>query len=410
LLHSRSEVYLEVLLESGEEDALVRAQRVEALESWDAPLVVCTVDRVLGLVQNARLPLFGLPPMTKAAFVFDEIHLYDERLFGALPDFLEIFRGAPILLMTASLGDARLEAIRTVLAAQGEGLAEVAGDAQLETLQRYRFRGVVEDAAEEARATIAAGGKVLWVCNTVGQCAATYERLLRLGMQPLPYHSRYRYIDRVVRHNDVIEAFRGKNPAMAVTTQVCEVSLDLSADLLVTEVAVIPALIQRLGRLNRRSTPEAPKGLRDAIFLEPPKALPYTNAELCEAREWIQGLMGRPISQRDLARAFEVGQRESSPARVASAWLEGGLLAAQAPLRDAGGTIPVVRAEDRAQCLDQHGRVLRNEAMKYSIPMVLGPVADEIANWTCGGGVFFAPVGRILYDPLTGACWKKGGN
>ena len=75
LLHGRSEVDLEVFFETNEEDSIASLQRINALESWDAPMVVCTVDRVLGIIQNSRLPLFGAPTLMNAAFVFDEIHL-----------------------------------------------------------------------------------------------------------------------------------------------------------------------------------------------------------------------------------------------------------------------------------------------------------------------------------------------
>ena len=43
-------------------------------------------------------------------------------------------------------------------------------------------------------------------------------------------------------------------PAIAVTTQVCEMSLDLDADMLVTEVAPVTAMVQRFGRSNRSSS------------------------------------------------------------------------------------------------------------------------------------------------------------
>src|SRR5699024_9311777 len=72
------------------------------------------------------------------------------------------------------------------------------------------------------------------------------------------YHSRFKYVDRVQRHGDVIDAFRAPGSTLASTTQVAEMSLDLSADLLVTDLAPVPALIQRLGRLNRRARPGDP--------------------------------------------------------------------------------------------------------------------------------------------------------
>jgi CRISPR-associated endonuclease/helicase Cas3 len=408
LLHGRSEVDLEIFFETNEDDSIASLQRINALESWDAPMVVCTVDRVLGIIQNSRLPLFGTPTLMNAAFVFDEIHLYDERLFGALLHFLQIFRGAPVLLMTASLSAARLEAIRRVLAAQGEELCTIAGDSRLESLERYRFRGLVDDPIDAIRETIALGGKVLWVSNTVRQCIRAFAKLLAGGMNPIPYHSRYRYIDRLKRHSAVIEAFRSTGPALAVTTQVCEISLDLSADLLVTEIAPIPALIQRLGRLNRRASPDRPTDLREAVFLRPPYPMPYEQDELALASKWMNSLIGKPLSQRDLAESFEALCCDSPPVPVNCAWLDGGLLSSQAPLRDAGTTIPVVRGEDRNQCLENGGRIARTEVLKNTIPMPLGPVAKEIPNWTRAANALISPVGRISYDPLMGATWTKG--
>lgn len=57
------------------------------------------------------------------------------------------------------------------------------------------------------------------------------------------------YKDRVVKENKIDDL---KNtPHILVTTQVCEVSLDVSYDTLLTEIAPLPSLIQRFGRVNR---------------------------------------------------------------------------------------------------------------------------------------------------------------
>ena len=67
--------------ECGEEDALAR---IRSRQSWGAPIVTGTVDTVLGIVHNQRRAIYSWPGICNAAFVFDEIHSYDQvqRLRG----------------------------------------------------------------------------------------------------------------------------------------------------------------------------------------------------------------------------------------------------------------------------------------------------------------------------------------
>ena len=63
--------------------------------------------------------------------------------------------------------------------------------------------------------------------------------------------------DRVNIQDRVIAAFKESDtPCLAVTTQVCEMSLDISAQLMVTALPPFPSLVQRLGRVNRRGEVE----------------------------------------------------------------------------------------------------------------------------------------------------------
>ena len=139
LFHSRADVDFEVILTAGadaDRPAADAAVRSESLDAWSTPVVACTVDTVLGLVQNNKRGLFGWPALAQAAFVFDEIHSYDDRLFGALLRFLKDVPGVPVLLMTASLPDARRKALGRVL---GDKLREVPTEPNgLETIPRYK--------------------------------------------------------------------------------------------------------------------------------------------------------------------------------------------------------------------------------------------------------------------------------
>jgi CRISPR-associated endonuclease/helicase Cas3 len=413
LVHSRAAADLEDLLSNGAEDARDRIDwllRYLSLASWRAPLTVCTVDTVLGLIQNNRMGVFSFPAIANGAFVFDEIHLFDEALFGALLRFLDTFRQVPVLLMTASLPRSRRIALEAVTDNLGESLGIVEGPPEFEALPRYRLQqSSVESAWQQVVETVARGGRVLWVSNTVPRAIQFAQRAAERGLPTLPYHSRYRYQDRLQRHADVVSAFAGEASVgrLAVTTQVCEVSLDLSADLLVSDLAPVPALIQRLGRLNRRSTPDAPTEPTPALILTPPYHLPYEEQDLDVARDWLRYLGTGPVSQADLSSAFQVTHEGEAPCLpVRSAWLDSGVLSPRASLREAGTTIPVMREEDSGGLHGMRFDHQKGQIVRLTIPMPVRDVATEIGAWNRLGGTLIAPEGRLQYDEQFGAHWR----
>jgi CRISPR-associated endonuclease/helicase Cas3 len=409
LEHGRAEVDLDIfgLREDGAahgEGALEPRDwdRLEALRAWGQDILTCTVDTVLGLIQNQRKGLYAWPALSESCVVFDEIHAYDARLFGSLLRFLEALPGIPALLMTASLPEARLGALRELCRrVHGVELAEVEGPADLEGLPRYR-RLHSDSPWREVESCLAAEGKVLWVSNTVERCLTVAEEAERRGLRALRYHSRFRYVDRVHRHGEIIDGFRQEGAVLACTTQVAELSLDLSADLLVTDLAPIPALIQRLGRLNRRGSPESHTA--PAPFLVLPFAgLPYEPPELREAEGWLQRLGEAPLSQRSLVEAWEPPLEQTAPARTPSTWWDGHFCTEPAPLRAASPGITVLRAEDAEDV--QEGRV---RAQEVALPMNPPPRALRgWRSWPQLHGLLVAPHEAITYDPLRGARWRS---
>jgi CRISPR-associated endonuclease/helicase Cas3 len=293
----------------------------------------------------------------------------------------------------------------------GEELASVDGPPELEALPRYLLQSAdLEASWRQARQAAAEGRSVLWVSNTVQRACDLARRARSERVAAFAYHSRFRYEDRVRRHRAVVDGFTrpaGAAGLVALTTQVCEVSLDLSADLLVTELAPVPSLIQRLGRLNRRATPADPRSPGPALVIEPPGPEPYEPEDLAQAKDWIARLGPGPLSQRQLADMFdEIADAETSqPLAIAAAWLDGGPFSLQAPLREAGTTIPVVRGEDAPRLAGRAGAGRAREVVRLTIPMPLGPVAREIRTWRREGAALVAPVGRLLYEEDIGGRW-----
>jgi len=120
------------------------------------------------------------------------------------------------------------------------------------------------------------------VVNTVKRCQRVARRLNKESIKPLVYHSRFRLQDRKDRHAETVAAFKQTSEAkIAIATQVCEMSLDLDADVLITEYAPVSSLVQRFGRANRSSDRD-PDFRARLIVYRPENEKPYTKQELSE--------------------------------------------------------------------------------------------------------------------------------
>lgn len=366
LLHTRAAVDLEHLdlHSTGDEDDL--ETKLESFKAWSTKVSVCTVDTVLGLLQCNRRPMYCFPAIAQAAFVFDEVHCYDNKLFGALLRFLEVVK-APVLLMSASFLPWQIKAIETAV---GEPINIIHGPKELETQPRYRFRFADAPDWERVKAEFEQGGKILWVCNQVNTAVAVYEEAKQYGLQPLLYHSRYKYGDRVNHHREVVDRFKAEGAVIAIATQVAEMSLDLSATLLVSQIADPAGLIQRLGRLNRRYCGHA----LDALFYPDEKVgFPYSQEELDAGAALIQSF-SEEVCQADLALWLEKAAVQGEPDQD-SVWLDGEWRTYPASLREAGYTITVLLEQDLKTVEKLPTKLLP----RYTVPLVVN--SKQTKGW-----------------------------
>ena len=370
-----------------------------ALDLWSTPVVSCTVDTVLGLLHNHRRGIQAWPSIANSVIVFDEIHSYDNGLFQSLRRFIRELPGIPCLLMTASLPAAGLQALKEDLASTGETLGELDGPKELEGYLRYQHLPAHDPwhALEQAKNE---GKKVLWVVNTVNAALDLADTAAERGFEPILYHSRFRYLDRLEKHKKVIDRFKESGHVLAISTQVAEMSLDLSANLLITQVAPIPALIQRLGRLNRRAHSNDPWPF---IVTEPSTHLPYEEGDLGEARQWLEKLGNRPLSQADLINAWNSDITTNHHQELGQIWLDGGFETEPRSLRDASPSIFVIRPEDVEAIKAKEVRI---EAVR--IPM---PVPRRESGWKQDweeiGFCKVPPHGVLQYDAQKGARWAS---
>ena len=364
LFHSRYQVDLE-MMQTGEENDLDSGAdatiKLESFRAWGAESIVCTVDTVLGLFQCNRRPLYCFPAIANGAFVFDEVHCYDAKPFGTLLRFLQVVK-APVLLMSASVLPWQKAAIE---AAVGEPVEVIEGAKDLEALPRYRFHVLDKPDWERVEQELNSGGKVLWVCNQVQTAIDVYDEAKRRGLDALLYHSRYRYQDRRDHHRAVVDAFKPDQtkPVIAICTQVAEMSLDLSATLLVSQIADPAGLIQRLGRLNRHYCGH----VLDALFYPDEKeGYPYKKEQLADGLAMVQNFV-EDVSQAELAQWLEAFTPEPNQddGELGLVWLDGNWKTYPASLREGGHNVTALLEED----LPKIKKLPAKEVPRFTVPI-----------------------------------------
>jgi CRISPR-associated endonuclease/helicase Cas3 len=274
--------------------------RLYALRHWSKRFFSATVDQFLGFMAYGYGPMCLLPLLTDSVIVVDEVHSFDRRMFSALLGFLKTF-DVPVLCMTATLPEPRqkqLTAVGLELTNPRPADLRVIADAP-----RYRVSRVAEaDAEKTVRGAVKDGKRVLWVVNQVSRAQTVTVNLDGLWVPVICYHSRFKLNDRVKRHQETVDAIKsGKPAAVAVTTQVCEMSLDIDADLLVTEECPITSLIQRMGRCRRGRGELDAKGPGEVLVYRPAEQNVYLRDDLAGVDGFLSFITEKDVvSQTDL--------------------------------------------------------------------------------------------------------------
>lgn len=296
-----------------------------------AAMAVGTIDQVLLStlkVKHAHLRAFGL---LRHLLVVDEVHASDPYMERILVEVLRhhLAAGGHALLMSATLGSSlrsKLEALTGGTPAEltlkeaidlpyprvsfqhadqrcGSSAASstsvpkrVAMDTELSASDADRLARFTLKAARQ-------GARVLIIRNTVGDCVSLQRQLeeiagpeerhllFRCRDQAAPHHSRFTAQDRRLLDREV-EARFGKDArrtqgCVLCATQTVEQSLDIDADLMLTDLCPIDVLLQRIGRLHRHQRDDRPEAYATprCRILSPKVSI----SELLEARKRPHG-------------------------------------------------------------------------------------------------------------------------
>ncbi len=260
---------------------------------------VGTIDQaLLGAVAAKYLAvrLFGL---AGKVVILDEVHSYDAYTGSVMDRLIErlLALRCTVIILSATLTAQR----RTELLALA-GAKSVSPTDAYPLVSLVNERGEVEShSAETSRdshrtvqvscrpqenaellepicAAAEAGACVLLIKNTVAEAQTLYEQLNGTRREGGPeiglLHSRFPQFQREQQETKWMAALRKGNAArprgcVLVATQVVEQSVDIDADLLITDLAPTDMLLQRLGRLWRHPREQRPRSHPEVWILRP---------------------------------------------------------------------------------------------------------------------------------------------
>lgn len=269
---------------------------------FEKPLIFTTIDQTVGayccVPLSASLGAGNIPAgaVVSAMLCFDEVHTYDyQRALNSMLVILESSRkfNSPFAILSATLPDKFVDYCKEHLQAEA---IDVSGDDEenipcrknREVTVHVQENELTVEAVKSSFYSAKRNSKLLVVCNTVDRAQALYCSLRDIFGSDTCFllHSRFLPGDREKRERELLAAFQKQKKACVVATQVCEVGLDISCDVLLTEVSPIDSFIQRVGRCARRG------GRGDVFVFSVKDCKPYQEELIDQSLKQLKKLDG----------------------------------------------------------------------------------------------------------------------
>jgi CRISPR-associated helicase Cas3/CRISPR-associated endonuclease Cas3-HD len=256
-----------------------------------AQFVIGTIDQVLFAGLKSRHLMLRHLALAGKVVIIDEVHAYDvymSRYLDRVLHWLGAY-GTPVVLLSATLpAGRRAELMSAYESGRGAVSPAVVDDPGYPVVVASGLTPRQLPASREPmpvgldhllddldalvvllRERLAGGGCAVVVRNTVGRVQETADRLVEeFGQEHVTVnHSRFLACDRARTDRELLRRFGPPGPDtdrpalhVVVASQVVEQSLDVDFDLMVTDLAPVDLVLQRIGRLHRHPRPR-PAGM-----------------------------------------------------------------------------------------------------------------------------------------------------
>lgn len=287
------------------------------------PVTISTVDHlIMSLYHGYKFADRAFSNVASALVVFDEVHYYEKHTLGVIAEAMRRLTKLkiPHLVMTATIPQVVHKALDKLVLNQPYRFQRAPAVIQNTSKPKkpFEIERLAETLIDEDDKSVSSelialiernvDRKQIIFVNQIARAKKIYRTLVNsgIGENVICYHSGFiskhrNEKERIIRalfktphqrNQEEIETlehrgFENSEPCILVSTQVSELSLDISADVMYSEIAPIDSIIQRGGRLHRKGESPHNNGYVHRIYIAPP----YQSENAC--RPYEQPLLQR---------------------------------------------------------------------------------------------------------------------
>ncbi len=254
-------------VQNGELDMTEALAQQKMAKLLATPITVCTIDHLLMSLtftqENHHLICSNL---ANSCVVIDEADFYDDFTLANILFLLKVLHkwNVPVMIMSASLPKSALQLYRKA----GFNIESILEDKDSDRYKKcFNIRKQIEydniqDINYLLEYCVDRGNAIIYL-NTVDKAIKVYKEVKDLVLKSgkdipvILYHSRFTEKDKQRKENMLLDNL-GRKPwnngtakGIAILTQIGEISINISSELMISEVCPIDRLMQRAGRLCR---------------------------------------------------------------------------------------------------------------------------------------------------------------
>jgi CRISPR-associated endonuclease/helicase Cas3 len=258
------------------------------------PVTVCTIDHLLMCFTLSREDHHSIAfNLAHSCVVIDEADFYDDFTQANILVLLEALNEwkVPVMIMSASLPASSLKMYQST----GYNVQEIKEDTSDNMRHRCEVKNIQDyekvDELSELLIKCTEQPAIIYA-NTVAKAIEFYDWFkTNSNIEPMLYHSRYTEPHKLEKEKVLIDNLgrkaweNGTAKGIAILTQIGEMSINISADLMISDICPIDRLVQRAGRLCRFDE----KKVGDLQVI-----IPYQTRENKKTKEKTKGIYPAP--------------------------------------------------------------------------------------------------------------------